>query len=133
MPRGGRPPLELSRSLTRPRARGGAGTAPRPLPPLLRRARVRQAGAHEAEGLGGHAAHATGEGAARVIRAAARRQVTVPHPKAPVSDDLLSQDAVRDSVRERYRGVIGRTTEVAEELYSAEELSLVPQAAVEAA
>ena len=57
----------------------------------------------------------------------------MPHPKAPASDDLLSQDAVRDSVRERYRGVIGRSTEIAEELYSAEELSLVPDAAVEAA
>jgi arsenite methyltransferase len=59
--------------------------------------------------------------------------VTIPHPKAPVSDDLLSQDAVRDSVRERYRGVIGRATEVAEELYSADELSLVPRGAIDAA
>ncbi len=55
------------------------------------------------------------------------------HPSAPVSEDLLSQDAVRDSVRERYRGVVGRTTEVAAGLYSAEELALVPDAAVSAA
>lgn len=59
--------------------------------------------------------------------------MSVPHPSAPISDDLLAQDAVRDSVRERYRGVIGRATEVADELYSADELSLLPRGAVEAA
>jgi arsenite methyltransferase len=55
-----------------------------------------------------------------------------PHPNAPTSEDLLSQDAVRDSVRERYRGVIGRATEVAGDLYSAEELALVPEGATAA-
>ncbi len=59
--------------------------------------------------------------------------MSVPHPSAPVSDDLLAQDAVRDSVRERYRGVIGRATDVAGDLYSADELALVPGGAIEAA
>jgi arsenite methyltransferase len=59
--------------------------------------------------------------------------VTAPHPKAPISDDLLSQDAVRDSVRERYRKVVGRSTEVAEELYSADERALVPRGALDGA
>jgi arsenite methyltransferase len=54
------------------------------------------------------------------------------HPSAPISEDLLAQDAVRDSVRERYRGVLGRATEVAGELYSSEELALVPEGATAA-
>ena len=58
--------------------------------------------------------------------------MTQPHPTAPVSDDLLTQDAVRDSVRERYRGVLGRATEVAGELYSTDELALVPEGATAA-
>jgi arsenite methyltransferase len=49
------------------------------------------------------------------------------HPNAPVSEDLLAQDAVRDSVRERYRGVLGQSTEVAVELYSDEELAMIPE------
>ncbi|MEK7862392.1 MAG: methyltransferase domain-containing protein [Chloroflexota bacterium] len=59
--------------------------------------------------------------------------MTTGHPSDPVSDDLLSQDAVRDSVRERYRGVIGRATEVAEELYSDDQLALIPPGAIDAA
>jgi arsenite methyltransferase len=58
--------------------------------------------------------------------------MTQPHPNAPVSEDLLAQDAVRDSVRERYRGVLGRATEVAGELYSTDELALVPEGATAA-
>jgi arsenite methyltransferase len=58
--------------------------------------------------------------------------MTEAHPNAPVSDDLLAQDAVRDSVRERYRGVLGQATDVAVELYSDEELALVPQGATAA-
>jgi arsenite methyltransferase len=58
--------------------------------------------------------------------------MTLPHPSAPVSEDLLAQDAVRDSVRERYRGVLGQTTEVAGELYSGAELALVPDGATAA-
>jgi arsenite methyltransferase len=55
--------------------------------------------------------------------------MTKAHPIAPASDDLLAQDAVRDSVRERYRGVLGQATEVAGELYSSDELAMVPQGA----
>jgi len=58
--------------------------------------------------------------------------MTEAHPNAPVSDDLLAQDAVRDSVRERYRGVLGQATDVAVELYSDDELALVPQGATAA-
>jgi arsenite methyltransferase len=59
--------------------------------------------------------------------------VTLSRPHAPASDDLLSQEAVRDTVRKRYRAVIGRATTVADELYSTAELSLVPSGATEAA
>ncbi|HET7701606.1 MAG TPA: methyltransferase domain-containing protein [Candidatus Limnocylindria bacterium] len=59
--------------------------------------------------------------------------MTLPHEAATVSDDLLAQERVRDSVRERYRGVIGQTTLVAEELYSAEQLGVIPVGAVVAA
>lgn len=55
------------------------------------------------------------------------------HPNAPTSDDLLGQDAVRESVRGRYREVIGRSTQVADDLYSSEEVALVPRGAIEAA
>jgi arsenite methyltransferase len=55
--------------------------------------------------------------------------MTRPHPNAPVPDDLLAQDDVRESVRERYRGVLGRATDVAVELYSDDELAMVPQGA----
>jgi arsenite methyltransferase len=55
--------------------------------------------------------------------------MTPMHPNAPASEDLLAQYAVRDSVRERYRGVLGQSTEVAVELYSGEELAMIPQGA----
>lgn len=58
--------------------------------------------------------------------------MTEAHPVAPVSDDLLAQEAVRDSVRERYRGVLGQATEVARDLYSNDELALVPGGAIAA-
>ena len=58
--------------------------------------------------------------------------MTAPHVE-PVSTDLLAQDAVRASVRERYQGVIGRETEIARELYSAEELALAPKDAIASA
>ena len=58
--------------------------------------------------------------------------MTRPHPNTPVSEDLLAQDAVRDSVRERYRGVLGQATKVAVELYSYDELATVPQGATKA-
>lgn len=59
--------------------------------------------------------------------------MTLPHETGVTSDDLLAQDRVRDSVRERYRDVIGRATEVAEELYSADQLRVIPVGAVAAA
>lgn len=59
--------------------------------------------------------------------------MTATHPNDPTTDDLLGQAAVRDSVRERYRGVIGRATTVAQYLYAPEELAALPRAAVEAA
>jgi len=58
--------------------------------------------------------------------------MTGPHPVAPVSDDLLSQDAVRDAVRERYRGVLGQATDIADDLYSHDELALIPAGATAA-
>lgn len=58
--------------------------------------------------------------------------MTKAHPVAPVSEDLLAQDAVRDSVRDRYRGVLGQATAVAVELYSRDELALVPVGATAA-
>jgi SAM-dependent methyltransferase len=54
------------------------------------------------------------------------------HPVAPVSDDLLAQDAVRESVRDRYRGVLGQATEIAVELYSRDELAVIPEGATAA-
>lgn len=58
--------------------------------------------------------------------------MTDAHPVAPGSEDLLAQDAVRESVRDRYRGVLGQATEVAVELYSRDELALVPEGATAA-
>ena len=58
--------------------------------------------------------------------------MTKVHPIAPISEDLLAQDAVRDSVRERYRGVLGQATEVAGELYSKDDLAMVPERAIAA-
>lgn len=49
--------------------------------------------------------------------------MSVVHPVHPASDDLLGQEKVRDSVRERYRAVLGRATAVAATLYSPEELA----------
>ena len=48
------------------------------------------------------------------------------HNAAPAGDDLLAQDALRESVRERYRAVIGAPTAVAAELYTVEELANLP-------
>lgn len=52
------------------------------------------------------------------------------HAASPAGDDLLAQDALRDSVRERYRAVIGTPTEVASQLYSADEIAGLPAALV---
>ncbi|MBI4172183.1 MAG: methyltransferase domain-containing protein [Actinobacteria bacterium] len=48
------------------------------------------------------------------------------HPVAPAGDDLLAQDTLRESVRERYRAVIGKPTEVAAELYAPDEIAGLP-------
>ncbi len=55
------------------------------------------------------------------------------HPLAPASDDLIGSEALRETVRERYRDVIGKTSLVAAEIYSPEELARLPSGAVEAA
>ncbi len=55
------------------------------------------------------------------------------HPVAPTSDDLLSQDTVRELVRERYRGVIGRATSVAADLYPRGALDGLPASLVASA
>lgn len=59
--------------------------------------------------------------------------MTERHPSAPVSDDLLAQDAVRDSVRGRYRAVVDVQTDVASRLYSPDELALIPSRAIDGA
>ncbi len=55
------------------------------------------------------------------------------HPVAPTSDDLLGQEAIKASVREAYRAVIGTRSTVAERLYDAEQLALLPRGAIEQA
>lgn len=55
------------------------------------------------------------------------------HPVAPTSDDLLGQDAIRESVRQAYRAVIGATSTVAGRLYDPEQLALLPRGAIEQA
>jgi SAM-dependent methyltransferase len=52
------------------------------------------------------------------------------HAASPAGDDLLAQEALRESVRERYRVVIGTPTEVASQLYSADEVAGLPAAVV---
>ena len=54
-------------------------------------------------------------------------------PVAPAGDDLLAQDTLRESVRERYRAVIGTPTEVASQLYSPDEVAGLPSALVASA
>lgn len=56
-----------------------------------------------------------------------------PHPLAPVSDDLIGSELVRQSVQQRYRAVIGKESSVADDLYAPEELKGLPRGAVEAA
>lgn len=58
--------------------------------------------------------------------------MTQTHPIAPVSEDLLGQDAVRDSVRDRYRSVLGQATQIADDLYSADEIAMIPSGATAA-
>lgn len=55
------------------------------------------------------------------------------HPAAPVNEDLLGQDAIKEIVRHAYREVIGARTAVAERLYDPEQLAVLPRGAVEQA
>ncbi|MDR7419103.1 MAG: methyltransferase domain-containing protein [Armatimonadota bacterium] len=55
------------------------------------------------------------------------------HPVAPTSDDLLGQDAIKASVREAYRAVIGKASSAAERLYDPDQLRLLPRGAIEQA
>ena len=55
------------------------------------------------------------------------------HPVAPTSDDLLGQDAIKETVRQAYRAVIGTKSTVAERLYDPEQLALLPGKAIEQA
>lgn len=55
------------------------------------------------------------------------------HPVAPITDDLLGQQAIKDSVRQAYRKVIGTKTTVAERLYDPAQLALLPRGAIEQA
>lgn len=57
----------------------------------------------------------------------------VMHPVAPTSDDLLGQEAIKESVRQAYREVIGKKTTVAERLYDPEQLAILSQGAIDQA
>ena len=54
-------------------------------------------------------------------------------PAAPTSDDLLAQEAIKESVRRAYRGVVGKASEAAQRLYDAGQLALLPRAAIDQA
>lgn len=57
-----------------------------------------------------------------------------PHsPMAPASDDLLAQEAIKETVRRAYRDVVGQASRAAERLYDPDQLSLLPPGAVEQA
>lgn len=55
------------------------------------------------------------------------------HPVALTSDDLLGQEAIKESVRQAYRAVIGTKSTVAERLYDPGQLALLPRTAIEQA
>ncbi len=55
------------------------------------------------------------------------------HPAAPTTDDLLGQEAIKASVRDAYRAVIGVRSSVAERLYDPGQLALLPRGAIEQA
>ena len=52
------------------------------------------------------------------------------HPTVRHDEDLLGQAAIKETVRQAYLAVIGKPTDIAPRLYSAEELSGVPSGAV---
>jgi arsenite methyltransferase len=51
-------------------------------------------------------------------------------PAAPASDDLLAQEAIKRSVRQAYRGVVGRASAVARRLYDPDQLAPLPSGAI---
>lgn len=55
------------------------------------------------------------------------------HPGAPAPQDLLSQEAIKDTVRQAYRAVIGTASRAAERLYDPEQLARLPRGAIEQA
>ncbi len=55
---------------------------------------------------------------------------TAHSPVAPISDDLLGQEAIKESVRRAYLEVVGKTSTAAERLYDPEQLALLPPGAV---
>ncbi len=58
---------------------------------------------------------------------------SAPHPVAPRDDDLLGQSAIKESVRDAYRAVVGAKTSVAARLYDPGQLALLPQGAIDQA
>ena len=64
--------------------------------------------------------------------ATAERRVAMggAHPPAPRGDDLLGQAAIKETVLQAYREVVGKTTTVASRLYDADALAWLPAAAV---
>ena len=52
------------------------------------------------------------------------------HPTVRHDEDLLGQAAIKETVRQAYLAVIGKPTDIAPRLYSAEELAGVPSGAV---
>ncbi|MGH7385211.1 MAG: methyltransferase domain-containing protein [Candidatus Rokuibacteriota bacterium] len=59
-----------------------------------------------------------------------RPAMTGAHPPAPRGDDLLGQDAIKETVLQAYREVVGKTTSVASRLYDADDLAWLPAGAV---
>jgi SAM-dependent methyltransferase len=54
-------------------------------------------------------------------------------PVAPRDGDLLGQSAIKESVRDAYRAVVGTKTSVAARLYDPAQLALLPQGAIDQA
>lgn len=55
------------------------------------------------------------------------------HSVSPAGDDLLGQEAIKESVRQAYRAVIGTKSAVAARLYDSGQLALLPRRTVEQA
>lgn len=55
------------------------------------------------------------------------------HSVAPAGEDLLGQEAIKESVRQAYRAVIGTKSTVAERLYDPEQLKVLSRGAIQQA